>query len=76
MQQYEKDHRALVLDNAAECTVLLKNDGKFPLGRPGKLAAYGAGVISKFLELGYNYFNLTLRYKTWLRENVFMSEGL
>ncbi len=44
MQQYEKEHRALVLDNAAECTVLLKTDGKFPLGKPGKLAAYGAGV--------------------------------
>lgn len=48
MQQYEKEHRALVLDNAAECTVLLKTAGKFPLGKPGKLAAYGAGVISKF----------------------------
>ncbi len=44
MQKYEKEHRALVLKNAAECTVLLKTDGKFPLDKPCKLAAYGAGM--------------------------------
>ncbi|WP_024864891.1 MULTISPECIES: beta-glucosidase [unclassified Butyrivibrio] len=44
MQKYEKEHRALVLKNAAECTVLLKNDGKFPIDKPCKLAAYGAGM--------------------------------
>ena len=44
MQKYEKEHRALVLKNAAECTVLLKNDGKFPIDKPCKLAAYGSGM--------------------------------
>ena len=44
MKQYEKDHLAVVLDNAAECTVLLKSNGKFPLKKPGAIAAYGAGV--------------------------------
>ena len=44
MQQYETDHLNLVLDNAAECTVLLKKDGRFPIEKPCKIAAYGAGV--------------------------------
>lgn len=44
MQQYEKKHLNYVLDNAAECTVLLKTNGKFPLDKPGKIAAYGSGM--------------------------------
>ena len=44
MQQYEIDHLNYVLDHAGECTVLLKSDGTFPLEKPGKLAAFGAGV--------------------------------
>ena len=44
MQQYETDHLNYVLDHAGECTVLLKSDGKFPLEKPGKIAAFGAGV--------------------------------
>ena len=44
MQQYEKDHLALVLENAAECTVLLKSNGDFPLGAPQAIDAFGAGL--------------------------------
>lgn len=44
MQQYEKDHLAIVLDNAAECTVLLKSNGKFPVEKPCKIAALGSGI--------------------------------
>lgn len=44
MQQYEKDHLAIVLDNAAECTVLLKSNGKFPVEKPCKIAAFGSGI--------------------------------
>ena len=44
MQQYETDHLNLVLDNAAECTVLLKKNGKFPIEKPCKIAAYGSGM--------------------------------
>ena len=44
MQQYEKDHLSVVLNNAAECTVLLKTNGAFPIAAPCKLAAYGAGL--------------------------------
>ncbi|WP_130836574.1 beta-glucosidase [Lachnoclostridium sp. Marseille-P6806] len=44
MEQYERDHLALVTDNAAECTVLLRANGAFPLEKPGKLAAFGSGL--------------------------------
>ena len=44
MQQYEMEHLNYVNENAAECTVLLKTNGKFPLDRPGKLAAFGSGI--------------------------------
>ena len=44
MQQYEKEHLALVLENAAECTVLLKSNGDFPLGAPQAIDAFGAGL--------------------------------
>lgn len=44
MQQYEKEHLDYVLKNGAECTVLLKTNGKFPLGKPGKIAAFGSGM--------------------------------
>ncbi|MBQ5951479.1 MAG: glycoside hydrolase family 3 C-terminal domain-containing protein [Lachnospiraceae bacterium] len=44
MNAYEKEHSELVRRIGAECTVLLKNDGGFPLSAPGKLALYGSGA--------------------------------
>ena len=44
MHNYEKEHLDFVNKNAAECTVLLKTNGDFPLENPGDLAAYGAGI--------------------------------
>ncbi|MCR5416607.1 MAG: glycoside hydrolase family 3 C-terminal domain-containing protein [Pseudobutyrivibrio sp.] len=44
MQQYEKEHLEFVLNNAAECAVLLKTNGDFPIEKPSKLAAFGAGL--------------------------------
>ena len=41
---YEAKHTAAVRETLAECMVLLKKDGKFPLEKPCKLAAYGSGV--------------------------------
>ena len=41
---YEKEHLALVSETAAECTVLLKKDGSFPLKSAGKIAAFGNGI--------------------------------
>ncbi len=44
MNPYEIEHLDLLRPGLAECTVLLKKDGGFPLFAPGKIAAYGSGV--------------------------------
>ncbi|MDO5137862.1 MAG: glycoside hydrolase family 3 C-terminal domain-containing protein [Oscillospiraceae bacterium] len=41
---YEKKHVETLRKGLSECTVLLKNDGAFPLEKAGKIAAYGNGV--------------------------------
>ena len=41
---YEKKHSEFLRAHLAECTVLLKTNGAFPLEAPGKIAAYGCGV--------------------------------
>ena len=41
---YEKKHLQYLRSHLAECTVLLKCDGSFPLDKPCKIAAYGSGV--------------------------------
>ena len=41
---YERDHLARVRAGLAECMVLLRKDGAFPLSGPCKLAAFGNGV--------------------------------
>lgn len=42
--EYETKHLATLRSHLAECTVLLKNNGDFPLEAPCKIAAYGSGV--------------------------------
>ena len=44
MTDMEKKHLALLRSHLAECTVLLKTNGDFPLEKPGKIAAFGSGV--------------------------------
>lgn len=44
MYSYEKEHLERLRSHLAECTVLLKNNGDFPLEQAGKIAAYGSGV--------------------------------
>ena len=44
MQAYEKEHIDTLRGYLADCAVLLRSDGSFPLAAPGKLAAYGNGV--------------------------------
>lgn len=41
---YLECHKKLLRENAAECAVLLKKDGKFPLEKPCKIALYGSGA--------------------------------
>ena len=44
MEEYEMNHLQYLRSHLAECTVLLKNNGDFPLEKPCKIAAYGCGV--------------------------------
>ncbi len=44
MNDHERKHIETLRPYLAECTVLLKKDGKFPLGSPCRIAAYGSGV--------------------------------
>ena len=41
---YEKEHLSRLRPSLAECMVLLKTNGAFPLDTPSSLAAYGSGV--------------------------------
>ena len=41
---YEREHLELLRGRLAECMVLLKSDGSFPLDGPCRIAAYGSGV--------------------------------
>jgi len=44
MEEYEIRHLKKIRRYLAECTVLLKNNGDFPLGSAGKIALYGSGA--------------------------------
>ena len=46
MNEYERKHLETLRPYLAECTVLLKRNGKFPLEAPCMIAAYGSGVRS------------------------------
>lgn len=44
LTDYEQNHLQLLRSHLAECTVLLKCNGDFPLDSPCPIAAYGSGV--------------------------------
>jgi len=44
LQPYEKEHLNRLRRHLAECTVLLKKNGDFPLKEAGKIALYGSGA--------------------------------
>ncbi|MCM1536712.1 MAG: glycoside hydrolase family 3 C-terminal domain-containing protein [Clostridium sp.] len=44
IQSMIQQHAKYFRENGAECTVLLKKDGHFPLGSAGKIAVYGSGA--------------------------------
>ncbi|MCQ2493331.1 MAG: hypothetical protein MJ104_01910 [Lachnospiraceae bacterium] len=37
LNKYEEKHNAYLRENGAECTVLLKKDGHFPLKKAGEV---------------------------------------
>ncbi len=44
LNDYEVKHNETLRSLGAECTVLLKSNGDFPLASPGKIALYGSGA--------------------------------
>ena len=44
MNRYEKENIERLRPYLAECTVLLKKNGRFPLDAPCRIAAFGSGV--------------------------------
>lgn len=82
LQKYEKVHLEELRKYLAECTVLLKSNGDFPLAQAGKIAAYGSGVRntvkggtgsgevnSRFfvnIETGLEDAGFTITTKSWL----------
>ena len=44
MYEYERNHNEMLRRFGAECAVLLKSDGSFPLDAPCDLALYGSGA--------------------------------
>lgn len=44
LEAYEKEHLEILRKLAPECMVMLKEDGSFPLEKPGNIALYGNGV--------------------------------
>ncbi|MCQ2584243.1 MAG: glycoside hydrolase family 3 C-terminal domain-containing protein [Treponema sp.] len=84
MENYEIEHLASLRPYLAECTVLLKKSGNFPLKNPGKIALFGSGVRrtmkggtgsgevnSRFfttVEEGFEKAGFTITSKAWLDE--------
>ena len=82
MNEYEKEHASFVRSHGAECTVLLRSDGSFPLEKPCRIALYGSGarltikggtgsgeVNSRYavsIEEGLEAAGFTLTTKAWL----------
>lgn len=82
MTDMETKHLNLLRAALAECTVLLKTNGEFPLAKPCKIAAYGSGVRktvkggtgsgevnSRYfvnVEQGLESAGFTLTTKAWL----------
>ncbi len=44
LNDYEIQHNSLVRGLAPECTLFLKSDGSFPLGKPCRVALFGSGA--------------------------------
>ena len=82
MNEYEREHSTFVRSHGAECTVLLRSDGSFPLEEPCRIALYGSGarltvkggtgsgeVNSRYavsIEEGLENAGFTLTTKAWL----------
>ena len=61
--EYIKRHADLLRQNAANCTLLLKKDGQFPLEKPCKIAIFGNGA-RKTVKGGTGSGDVNCEYNT------------
>ena len=69
MADYEIKHIETLRKGLAGCTVLLKKDGSFPLGKPCTLAAYGSGV-RRTIKGGTGSGEVNSRYSVSIEEGL------
>lgn len=69
LHTYEKNHLEKLREYLAECCVLLKRNGAFPLDKPGKIAAYGSGVRNT-IKGGTGSGEVNSRYFTTVEEGL------
>lgn len=69
LYDYEKEHLEKLRKSLAECCVLLKTNGAFPLDKPGKIAAYGSGV-RRTVKGGTGSGEVNSRYFTTVEEGL------
>lgn len=69
LHTYEKNHLEKLRKSLAECCVLLKRNGAFPLDKPGKIAAYGSGVRMT-IKGGTGSGEVNSRYFTTVEEGL------
>lgn len=69
MNDYEREHNAALRRLGAECAVLLKSDGSFPLSAPCELALYGSGA-RKTIKGGTGSGEVNSRYFVTVEEGL------
>lgn len=69
VQTFEKEHVKFVRKSAAECTILLKKDGSFPLEQPGKIALFGSGA-RRSIKGGTGSGDVNVRHFTNIEEGL------
>jgi len=69
MEAYEQKHMETVRKLSPECMVLLKSDGSFPLGAPGKIALYG-NTARKTIKGGTGSGDVNVRHYVSIEEGL------
>ncbi|MBR4579484.1 MAG: glycoside hydrolase family 3 C-terminal domain-containing protein [Oscillospiraceae bacterium] len=69
MENYEQEHARFLRSAGAECAVLLKQNGAFPLSGPGDLALYGSGA-RRTVKGGTGSGEVNSRYAVTIEEGL------
>lgn len=69
VQPHEQEHAARIRNLGAECTLLLKSDGTFPMAEPERIAVYGCGV-RRTIKGGTGSGDVNVRHFTTVEEGL------